>query len=327
MDFLKKNFELAQQQATEAAAKARIIAKQVSDKSQVLAQQAGHNAALLAHQVTESTQELAQKVTVKTKEIAEQAKTTANNLANEDAKEVLGKLGLGLGNSETEEPAEAQYSKESMEAMGINEDFLIFLSGLTYSTFRDCSGSPEADDKGFIEIGDGKSKLNPWQERHANLVLHTVKELQDLRYLLCPKRMEEERFWKIYFSLAHPHLPEACISGELVPEEKPVSPSTNEDGSAPPLVGKYTFVQADKDSGKGEGSHAPKSAEDTDKDDELDVYLENVLREGDEVEGSDLEDFEDFDEYMEQLKDDFGPGEIPEESGSIEEKSSEPQKA
>lgn len=39
------------------------------------------------------------------------------------------------------------------------------------------------------ELGEGAGpvKLNPWQERHARLVCLTVKEVNELRYVLCPR--------------------------------------------------------------------------------------------------------------------------------------------
>lgn len=49
--------------------------------------------------------------------------------------------------------------------------------------------------------------LNSWQLRHAKLVCHAVKEMGELRFMLCPKYMTDERFWHIYFSIMKPELP------------------------------------------------------------------------------------------------------------------------
>lgn len=311
---------VAQQQASEAAAKAKALAQEMSDKGQVFAQQAGSNAKALAQQVNGTAHELAQQVTIKTKHLAEQAKTTAKNFSAEDAKEALHKLGTSIGQKTVRH---GEPSTKELEAYGIDDEFLVFLRGLTYSTFRDFSGLPEADDVGFVDNGSGGMRLNPWQEKHANLVLRTVKELQDLRYVLCPRRMEEERFWKIYFSLAYKHLPEGCTTGNL-PGGK-TAESVGEHSDTPPLTGKYTFVQAhkgsaeanpeEKDDGKNDHEyHVAQSEDDLDKDDDLDVYLENVLNEGQGDSGSELDDFEDIEEYMDQLQE-GSSGEDPVEVG------------
>ncbi|KAI3730515.1 hypothetical protein L1987_61685 [Smallanthus sonchifolius] len=45
-----------------------------------------------------------------------------------------------------------------------------------------------------------------WQQKHANLVLTTVKEVSKLRYELCPRHMKDGRFWRIYFTLVSTHV-------------------------------------------------------------------------------------------------------------------------
>ena len=60
--------------------------------------------------------------------------------------------------------------------------------------------------------------LLPWQERHAMLVVQSVKEINELRFVLCPKRMTDEQFWKIYFNLTKKQLPEAAFDPSFVPE-------------------------------------------------------------------------------------------------------------
>ncbi len=53
----------------------------------------------------------------------------------------------------------------------------------------------------------GGKYLTPWQEHHALLVVQTVKEINELRFVLCPKRMTDNQFWKVYFTLAQKYLP------------------------------------------------------------------------------------------------------------------------
>ncbi|KAJ6689738.1 hypothetical protein OIU85_006089 [Salix viminalis] len=51
-----------------------------------------------------------------------------------------------------------------------------------------------------------RKDLSEWQERHATLVLTTVKQISKLRYELCPRVMKERRFWRIYFTLVSTHV-------------------------------------------------------------------------------------------------------------------------
>lgn len=56
-----------------------------------------------------------------------------------------------------------------------------------------------------------------------------VKEINELRFVLCPKRMNDAQFWVVYFSLARKYMPpEAFDPGFQVPEgDKPAEPQRN----------------------------------------------------------------------------------------------------
>jgi hypothetical protein len=49
------------------------------------------------------------------------------------------------------------------------------------------------------------------QEQHAMLVVQSTREINELRYVLCPKRMSDATFWQIYFALARKRLPDAAF--------------------------------------------------------------------------------------------------------------------
>jgi hypothetical protein len=51
------------------------------------------------------------------------------------------------------------------------------------------------------KLTDASFRLNKGEERHAKEILQRVPELQALRYDLCPRKMTEETFWRIYFLL------------------------------------------------------------------------------------------------------------------------------
>lgn len=60
--------------------------------------------------------------------------------------------------------------------------------------------------------GEHTQRLTPWQARHAALVVQSVKEINELRFVLCPRRMTDDRFWTVYFTLAKTHLPRAAYN-------------------------------------------------------------------------------------------------------------------
>lgn len=70
----------------------------------------------------------------------------------------------------------------------------------SYYIYMTCSDYPDTEALAALHPGSG-GKLTPWQERHALLVLAAAAHLRDLRFVLCPRRMDEERFWSIYFRL------------------------------------------------------------------------------------------------------------------------------
>lgn len=94
--------------------------------------------------------------------------------------------------------------------------------------------SSEVSELGTTESNVRKD-LSEWQERHATLVLGSVKvyttthlsrlhvqhvdfvfnfsvlclclqQISKLRYELCPRVMKERRFWRIYFTLVSTHV-------------------------------------------------------------------------------------------------------------------------
>ncbi|CAN0896255.1 hypothetical protein LINGRAHAP2_LOCUS18376 [Linum grandiflorum] len=98
-------------------------------------------------------------------------------------------------------------SEEELRRFGITDDLRDFVKGLTSSTFQNfpIQDVPAPDD-GMATGSNVRKDLNEWQERHATLVLSTVKQISKLRYDLCPRVMKERRFWRIYFTLVSTHV-------------------------------------------------------------------------------------------------------------------------
>lgn len=49
------------------------------------------------------------------------------------------------------------------------------------------------------------------------LVVQSTREINELRYVLCPKRMSDATFWQIYFLLAKKLLPDAAFEAAPAP--------------------------------------------------------------------------------------------------------------
>ncbi|CAA6659553.1 unnamed protein product [Spirodela intermedia] len=73
-------------------------------------------------------------------------------------------------------------SREELEEFGVTEQLREFVRGLTYEA-------------------NVQKDLTEWQEQHALLILSRVKEISEIRYVLCPRHLKDKDFWAIYFLL------------------------------------------------------------------------------------------------------------------------------
>ncbi|KAL4421629.1 hypothetical protein ABPG75_010920 [Micractinium tetrahymenae] len=120
--------------------------------------------------------------------------------------------------------AAAPPSAEELSAYGVTPEFAEFVHTLNYSAFRDFpaehllpaggegGGSSSSSSTAAAVPGGPAYRLNPWQVRHATLVVQALKEVNELRFVLCPKYMTDEHFWHVYFTLARKYLPDAAFS-------------------------------------------------------------------------------------------------------------------
>ncbi|KAI9169569.1 hypothetical protein LWI28_014260 [Acer negundo] len=98
-------------------------------------------------------------------------------------------------------------SDSELRKFGVTDDLREFVKGLTSSTFQNFPVQDEAEMSDVSTTASNVRKdLTEWQERHATLVLTTVKGISKLRYELCPRVMKERKFWKIYFTLVSTHV-------------------------------------------------------------------------------------------------------------------------
>lgn len=171
----------AAKQAEEAAVKAAAEASRAAEGATRAAREAGLD--------VDGVAALAEQLRKNTVATAEAAETKLRGLAGQQAEQQW-------------EP-----TPEDLAAYGIAPPFVEFLAGLTVRTFRDFPTDVECKvDVGPRAEAQGPWALTPWQEIHARLVLWAVPEINDYRYVLCPRRMSEERFWAVYFVLVRSKL-------------------------------------------------------------------------------------------------------------------------
>ncbi|KAJ6768584.1 BSD DOMAIN-CONTAINING PROTEIN [Salix koriyanagi] len=98
-------------------------------------------------------------------------------------------------------------SDSELRMFGVTDDLRDFVKGLTSITFQNFPIQDEGEPSDVETTESNVRKdLSEWQERHATLVLTTVKQISKLRYELCPRVMKERRFWRIYFTLVSTHV-------------------------------------------------------------------------------------------------------------------------
>ncbi|KAF8060625.1 hypothetical protein HT031_004802 [Scenedesmus sp. PABB004] len=184
------------------------------------------------------------------RELAAQAKQQAAALAKEAsakaqevAKEALGEAEKSLAGLRQ---GQAAGRAADPGALGITPELLQFVRSLTYSTFSDYPL-----DSLDLPPDPAAAKLTPWQEGHARAVLEQVQQLQDLRFVLCPKVMDEHVFWLIYFTLCRRYLPEQaqeraqhCAGAGAAPQQPPQQPPPPPPQPAPPRAPSISSVRS-----------------------------------------------------------------------------------
>lgn len=206
---LNKAKEMAAAVQESASATASAIDWQAAaQKAKDLGNQLQENTNKVANQLQENTKVLAERAQAMSNPITEQARQKLAELHINESLVTLEERLNDLNSKISTEAQKEEISQEELLAFGITPDYQDFVRSLNYSTFRDF---PEEHlqplDDGGEGSGSGSKSLSPWQARHATLVVQSVKEMNELRFVLCPRRMTDERFWAVYFSLAKKHLP------------------------------------------------------------------------------------------------------------------------
>eukprot|EP00210_Caulerpa_lentillifera_P000632 g611.t1 len=263
-----------QEQAANAATKAQNLAKEFVEKTQDAATVAATNARQLTKKMAEEARGLTEEGSWKA--AASKAKQQVKNA-------------LKFTEPFTSTSWESDSAIEELEQFGINTEFREFVRNLDYSTFREFSDADLDASVGFVLDKQGVLRLNSWQEKHAVLMLQVSNELDHLRYLLCPKRMSEEKFWLVYFSLAHTYLPAGCKTGVIPVAQRNEQITLDQSEVTKELELPLKEVESEQ-----------KEPEEEEEDD-LDKYLNDVLEEGSNREHSTSDSFDNLDEFMDEL--------------------------
>ncbi|KDP31392.1 hypothetical protein JCGZ_11768 [Jatropha curcas] len=150
----------------------------------------------------------------RSKEIAAEASKRADQIKIEAIKRAdqIKSLAEGITPSghlpRTDSTAEAQQEEKEkeLERFGITEELREFVKEITLSTFQDFPLPDDSEISDVPTVSNVRQDLTEWQEKHAKLVLSTVKEISKFRYELCPRSMKERKFWMIYFILVNSHV-------------------------------------------------------------------------------------------------------------------------
>ncbi|GMI95220.1 hypothetical protein like AT1G26300 [Hibiscus trionum] len=143
----------------------------------------------------------------RSREIAAEASKRAEEIKAEAAKQAeLIKSSLAEGVALPETPESPVERDKELERFGITEELRDFVKGITMSTFQDFPLPDDSPMSDVPTVSNVRQDLTEWQEKHAKLVLSTVKEISKLRFELCPRAMRERKFWRIYFILVNSHV-------------------------------------------------------------------------------------------------------------------------
>ncbi|KAI7725340.1 hypothetical protein M8C21_029688 [Ambrosia artemisiifolia] len=172
--------------------KAKTLAEEATKRSQTLT-----SSPVRIADIVSETAKRSKDIAVEASKKADQLKTAALlSLADQ-----IPSLSITSSSSgSVESPSESE-----LETFGITEDLRGFVKGLTLSTFQNFP-FPDDSASDVATVSNVRQDLSEWQQKHANLVLTTVKEVSKLRYELCPRHMKDGRFWRIYFTLVSTHV-------------------------------------------------------------------------------------------------------------------------
>ncbi|KAL6192921.1 hypothetical protein ACLB2K_034007 [Fragaria x ananassa] len=192
--------------------RAKSFAEEAAKKSQTITtSSASAKISDLVSETAKRSREFAAEASKKADEIKTAALKQADQIKSLSVSEIIPPNLSNIVNSSSSSASSAsaaEPSPEELQKFGVSDDLRDFVKGLTSDTFKHFPIQDEAEEVNEVPTttSNVRKDLTEWQERHATLVLTTVKEISRLRYELCPRVMKERRFWKIYFTLVSSHV-------------------------------------------------------------------------------------------------------------------------
>lgn len=251
--------------------RARSFAEEAAKKSQELTQGiASTNFSEVVSEASKRSKELAAEASKKSKELAAEALKRADQISAQ-----IPPAASALTNLVDDKPKQVGIDAADLEKYGVTDDLREFVKGITKNTFQDFPLEDDSEMSDIPTVSNVQKDLNDWQEKHAKLVLLTVKEISKLRYQLCPRVMKERKFWRIYFILVNSHIAQYEKHYMEDAEHKAAEKQSNTEAQNVPS-GETPRIA--NDSLKQKNSNVKAAASDQ----ELDVFLLGDLEDGDD---------------------------------------------
>ncbi|XP_031287596.1 uncharacterized protein LOC116146326 isoform X1 [Pistacia vera] len=278
--------------------KARSFAEEAARRSQELTKEAAKRSSELTV-ASSKLSDIVSEASKRSKEIAAGASKRAEQIKIEAVKRAdqIKSLAENIAPAGVLPPQQQQ--EEDVVRFGITEELREFVKEITISTFQDF---PLEDDSEITDVpteSNVRKDLNEWQEKHATLVLSTVKEISKLRYELCPRIMKERKFWRIYFILVNSHV--AAYEKLYMEDVKLKSQEQVKDDG---VEGSSEVEIIPKSGAKESNQHQSKTSTSLTREQDLDVFLLG----GDSDEGPDKSGLSDdgdevFDDDFDKMAD------------------------
>ncbi|KAG7651075.1 putative BSD domain-containing protein [Arabidopsis thaliana] len=222
---------------TETAKKSKEFALEASKKADSI------NVSEFVAETAKKSKEFAAEVSTKADQLKVVALKQADQIQN--IKSIADIIPGGLGGSGSGGGC-SEISESELVSFGITDDLREFVKGLTSATFQ---AFPEQDESSKVSdletsASNVRKDLSEWQERHATLVLGSVKQISKLRYELCPRVMKERRFWRIYFTLVSTHV--APYERKYMEELRNKAESKDEEAKKSPGLGRTESAEKNR---------------------------------------------------------------------------------
>ncbi|XWS64155.1 hypothetical protein CRYUN_Cryun06bG0162300 [Craigia yunnanensis] len=287
--------------------RAKSFAEEAAKKSQTLT--TPNKIADLVAETAKKSKELALEATKKADELKTAALKQADQIQIQSFSKSISDIippqlsSLSIASSASTSSDPPPISDSELRKFGLTDDLRDFVRGFTSTAFQNFPFPVQDEQEASDATNTGsnvRKDLSEWQERHATLVLTTVKEIKKLRYELCPRVMKERKFWRIYFTLVSTHVApyekqymeevkqraevkeDKSKQTHVVKTEEPESGLNSKTSSASAEQDLDTFLLGDFDDSDGGG-------DDGDRDGEADADG-SFGDDFDKIENSDVED-------------------------------------